>query len=95
MKFYIDYDFKCHVNGDDTMTMIESSFFDGKCAAFIEGYRFIPTGQNWTRDDGTTFMGEMAAPWKPYDELDAAQREYEFQLLKDMEAALNELGVYV
>ena len=50
---------------------------DGKCDAYIEGYRFIPAGQTWTRADGVVFTGEMIAPWKPWAELDTAQREYE------------------
>lgn len=85
---YIDSDYKCHVAGDGTMTAVETDFFDGKCDAFVEGYRFVPEGESWTRSDGEVFHGEMIAPWKPYDELDAAQREYEKERLADMENAL-------
>ena len=74
---YIDPDFKCHVTNDGTMTAIETDFFDGKCKAFIEGYRFIPAGKTWIRSDGVTFQGEMIAPWKPYELLAAAQAQYE------------------
>ena len=74
---YIDSDFKCHTINDGTMTAVETDFFDGKCDAFIEGYRFVPAGQNWTREDGKVFTGEMVAPWKPYSELAAAQAQYE------------------
>lgn len=74
---YIDSDFKCHVTDDGTMVAIETDFFDGKCDAFIEGYRYIPEGESWTREDGTVFQGEMISPWKPYAELIAAQAEYE------------------
>ena len=95
MKIYIDNEFKCHITNDGTMTAVESTFFDGKCDTFIEGYRFIPADRSWIRDDGTVFIGEMAAPWKNYNELDAAQRKYEREQLEDMKAALNELGVYV
>lgn len=77
MMIYIDSDFKCHVSDDGTMTPIETNAFDGKCNAYIEGYRFIPAGQTWTRSDGVIFAGEMISPWKPWMELDAAQREYE------------------
>jgi hypothetical protein len=80
MKLYIDSAFKCHTINDGTMKEVETKFFDGKCAAFIEGYRLVPSGESWTREDGTVFVGEMAAPWKPYEELDAAQREYEREL---------------
>ena len=92
---YIDSDFKCHTVNDDTMTAVETDFFDGKCGAFVEGYRFVPSGENWTRSDGVVFTGEMIAPWKPYEELDAAQREYERQRLAEYAAALNTLGVKV
>lgn len=74
---YIDADYKCHVANDGTMIAVETDFFDGKCQTFIEGYRFVPAGESWTREDGVTFAGEMIAPWKPYDELAAAQAQYE------------------
>lgn len=74
---FIDAEYKCHTVDDGTMTAVETSFFDGKSTAFIEGYRFIPTGKTWVRGDGKAFTGEMAAPWKPWAELDAVQREYE------------------
>lgn len=85
---YTDSEFKCHVTDDGTMTAIETDFFDGKCDAFIEGYRFIPSGESWTREDGTVFRGEMIAPWKDYRELNAVQREYEREQMADMENAL-------
>lgn len=85
---YIDSDFKCHVTDDGTMTAVETSFFDGKCDSFIEGYRYVPAGKTWTRSDGSTFTGEMIAPWKDYAELDSAQREYERERLADAENAL-------
>ena len=88
---YIDSEFKCHTVNDGTMTAIETSFFDGRCGAFIEGYRVVPAGESWTRPDGVVFNGEMVAPWKDYAELDAAQREYERQKLKEYEALIDEL----
>ena len=97
---YIDAEYKCHTSNDGTMTEIETDAFDGKCDTFLEGYRFVPAGESWTRFDGVVFYGEMIAPWKDYAELDAAQRDYERQLLsvqaaemEDMRAALNKLGV--
>ena len=75
---YINSNFECHTtNPDGTLTAVETSFFDGKCDTFIEGYRFIPAGESWTRSDGKVFKGEMIAPWKPYSELAAAQQQYE------------------
>lgn len=90
---YIDSDFKCHVSDDGTMTAVETDFFDGKCDAFIEGYRFVPSGKSWTRSDGIVFHGEMVASWKDYSELDSAQREHEKALIVDMQNALKKLGV--
>ena len=88
---YLDSDFKCHISGDDTMTAVETAAFDGKCDAYIEGYRFVPGGKTWVREDGVEFAGEMIAPWKPWQELDKAQREYERQLVAEYEAALQEI----
>lgn len=89
MTIYIDTDFKCHVsNPDGTHTPVETTAFDGKCAAYIEGYRFVPAGATWTCPDGVVFTGEMIAPWKDWRELDEAQREYEREQLEDMAAEL-------
>lgn len=74
---YIDSDFKCHTVNDGTMTAVETDFFDGKCDAFIAGYRFVPAGETWTRSDGEVFTGEMVSPWKDYDILAAYQEQYE------------------
>ena len=93
MIIYIDDDFKCHTQNDGTMTAVETDIFTGKCITYIEGMRFIPSGETWTRSDGIIFHGEMIAPWKPYSELDAAQREYEKQKLSNCLEALQELGV--
>lgn len=58
---------------------------------YIEGYRFIPSGQTWTRADGVVFTGEMIAPWKPWAELDAAQREYEREQYTALLSKLSEV----
>ena len=92
MKVYIDSDFRCHTsNPEEIFKEIETDFFDGKCASFIEGYRFVPYGERWERSDGVVFHGEMITPWKNYNDLDAAQREYERQLLAEYESALAEI----
>lgn len=90
---YLDNEFKCHTSDLGNMKAVETDVFDGKCNAFIEGYRFIPSGESWTRFDGVVFHGEMVAPWKDYAELDAAQREYEKQLLETYAEALKTVGV--
>lgn len=88
---YLDSEFKCHVANDGTVTAVETDAFDGKCDAYIEGYRFVPSGESWTRSDGIIFYGEMISPWKDYTELNIAQIEYERQLLAEYESALNEI----
>ena len=74
---YLDSDFKCHTNDAQDLIAIETDFFDDKCDAFIEGYRFVPHGETWQRNDGTIFIGEMIAPWKDFNILLAHQEEYE------------------
>lgn len=89
---YIDSDFRCHTADDGTMREVQTDFFDGKCQTFIEGYRFVPAGESWAREDGTVFRGEMIAPWKPYKELDRAQREYEQELAQAARILLGEVS---
>lgn len=91
MTIYIDSDFKCHTVAGDGLTGIETTAFDGKCAAYIEGYRFVPDGSTWVRSDGTMFAGEMVTPWKPWEELDAVQREYEQKQYNSLLAQLSEV----
>ena len=95
MKIYIDNDYKCHTYPGDGLTAVETDAFDGKCRQFIEGYRFVPAGQSWTREDGQAFYGEMIAPWRDYKILAEFQSIYEEELAKqsDMAAALEVLGV--
>jgi len=88
---YIDSDYKCHVSNDGTMTAVETGSFDGKCDAYVEGFRFVPDGESWTRSDGVVFHGETSSAWKPFKELDNAQRTYEKQQLAAYEAALSEI----
>lgn len=66
---YIDSDFKCHTINNGAMTAVETDFFDNKCDAFIEGYRFVPVDKSWTDSNGTVFYGEMITPWKDYSDL--------------------------
>lgn len=74
---YIDSDFKCHVSSGDGLTSVETDVFDGKCDAYIEGYRFVPSGSTWTRFDGVEFHGEMIAPCTDYNEIFKTQKLYE------------------
>lgn len=91
MIIYIDRDYKGHLENDGTMREVETDFFDGKCRQFVEGYRFVPFGDTWVREDGQTFTGEMISPWKNYDMLVSLQEQYEEMLAQqsDMRAALD------
>lgn len=85
-KIYIDSNYRCHAsNPDGKYREVEVPFFDDKCGAYIEGYRYVPEGENWTRNDGAMFTGEMIAPAVDYESLRIAQVQYENQ---DMENAL-------
>lgn len=86
MTIYIDSDYKCHTAPGDGLTAVETDVFGGKCQAYIEGYRFVPAGASWTRPDGVVFRGEMVSPWKPWRELDSAQRAYEQEQLESLSA---------
>ena len=92
---YLDSEFQCHIANDGTMTAVETDFFDGKCDAFVEGYRLVPAGAVWERADGEVFSGEMIAPWEDFAKLEEAQRQYEQSLIADMKQALEIMGVTV
>ena len=95
MIIYLDSDFRCHLKNDGTMRAIETNNFDGKCKVFIEGYRFVPSGESWTRSDGKVFYGEMVAPAVNNISLVGAQAQYEEDSIQmqDMKDALEILGV--
>ena len=101
MKIYIDENFKCYTTTDEGRREFNVQFFDGKCSAFVEGYRYVPHGETWTRADGVTFAGEMTSPWKDYSILAAVQAAYEQAQsenaaeIADMQSALNVMGVSV
>lgn len=89
MRIYIDSDYRCHLVDDGTMRPVDTDFFDGKCQTFIEGYRFVPAGESWTREDGCVFRGEMIFPAVNSADLEIAQRK------ADEEAHLAELGALI
>lgn len=93
MKIYIDNEYKCHTSPADGLTAIETDAFDGKCRQFIEGYRFVPAGQTWTREDGEVFHGEMIAPFRDYEILEELQAVYDEQqqTINEYEAALSDI----
>ena len=108
MKIYIDKDCKCHVSKPDgAYTEIEApEQFNGKCSAYIEGFRVRPNGFTYVREDGKVFGpdGESVSPWRDLVLLEEFQAQYEDQQaeaeqlkaeLADADAALKELGVEV
>ena len=86
MKIYIDNEFKCHLTNDGAMTEVETTFFDNKCDSFIEGYRYVPAGEIWVREDNVEFKGEMIAPWRNYSILAEFQEQYD-EILAEAQAA--------
>lgn len=95
-KIYIDLEFKCHTtNPEGTFREIETDFFDGKCAEFIEGYCFIPAGEERIDSAGAVYRGEAIYPWKNHTILVAAQRKYEREKLAEYTEYLKILGVEV
>ena len=80
MIVYVGKDYRCHADPGEGLEAVADAFFDGKCDTFIEGYCYD------TRNGCVQIY-----PWKPYNELDAAQREYEKQLITQYETELAEL----
>ena len=95
MGLYIDSQYKCHVSSGEDLREMNVDFFEGKCKTFIQGYRYIPDGESWTREDGQIFAGEMIAPAEDSRILEAAQAAYEEAQAKNADAlaALEVLGV--
>ena len=91
MTIYIDSEYKCHVSPGEGLTAVETDAFNGKCRQYVEGYRFVPAGHSWTREDGQVFDGEMVAPCRDSAILEELQALYEEEQEKqaDMAAALN------
>lgn len=91
MTIYVDNDYKCHVADDGTMTVVDTDAFDGKCNEYIEGYRFVPAGETWTRDDGVQFAGQMVSPWRDIRQYNSEQQQYNQTLLAQYEQALTSI----
>lgn len=97
MTIYVNADYKCSIASAEGLLPVETEFFDGKCKQYIEGYRYVPEGREWKREDGKVFRGEMVAPWKDSKTLELAQSVYEESMaeIADMQTALNALGVNI
>ncbi len=94
VKIFVDYDYRCHVaDPDETFRAFEISDFDGKCDAYIEGMRYVPSGESWMRSDGVVFEGEMIAPALDSRVLEAYQEEYERSglLLEELMGGVNDV----
>lgn len=92
MKIYIDSDYKCHsADPDGIYRIFDVPFFNLKCPEFIEGYRYIPTNETWTDQNGASHTGEIIIPWKSWLELDEAQFAYERKLIVDYDKVFFEI----
>lgn len=91
MTIYLDSEYRCHLTDDGTRRLVETDAFDGRCASYVEGYRYVPAGESWTRPDGAVFSGEMISPAEGYDALAKAQKQYEI----DEAAYAAELGALI
>lgn len=85
MIVFVDSDYKCYTSSGEGLTAVETNAFDGKCRQYIEGYRFVPSVESWTREDGQVFDGEMVAPWRDYSLLAELQALYEEEQAKATE----------
>ena len=81
MTVYIDELGHCHAENADGRQAVEDEFFAGRAPEVIEGY-LCTLGVNGER---------MISPWQPWEQLDAAQREYEREQIAQYESALSEI----
>lgn len=94
MKIYIDAEYKCHSSPGEGLREFSDEHFDGKCSEYIEGYRYVPVGETYV-ENNIEYEGEQIFPWVDIRLLDAAQSEYERQLMEDMRRALEIMEVTV
>lgn len=91
-KVYLDSDFICHLKNDGTMREYYTIFFNEDTPEkFIENYRIIPDGENWTRKDGVIFSGEMVLPAINCDSLELIKEQHDI----DDEKNIQELGALI
>lgn len=91
MTVYIDAEYCCHAEQTESRRPVENAFFDGKCPAFIAGWRFVPEGESWTDEQGRTFQGQALFPAATYAAPAAAQAQFE----RDEEAHTAELAALI
>ena len=92
---YLDAQFTAHPSQNGAGALVpwadHAGFFAGKCGAFVEGYRVVPEGETWTREDGVSFAGPMIAPAADPALLLSAQAETDRQTIADLDAEVVEL----
>lgn len=94
MTIYIDNDYKCHTSPGEGLTAVETDAFEDKCSRYIQGYRFVPAGETWIREDGHRFTGEMVAPWRDYailSEFQEVAQEEQDKATAEMAALVEEV----
>lgn len=95
MFYYLDGQGMAHARQNEAGTLLPwedaAGFFAGKCPAFTEGYRVVPEGQTWTREDGEVFSGQMIAPAAEPGLLLAAQAQADAETVAQLDAAVVEL----
>ena len=77
MPIYIDGNYLCHTSNPGGYREIKTDFFDGKCSEFIEGYRFVPSGETWTSPLGVVISGESIFPAVDYKTLERLQASFD------------------
>ena len=94
MQLYIDEDYRLHTQPGPGLAAVELPEMDGKCRAYIEGYRYVPAGQSWTREDGEVFAGAMLSPARDHDtlaELQAVAEDEQAKAAADMAALVEDV----
>jgi hypothetical protein len=74
MKIYIDSDFRCHTAPAENLREFDVPYFDDKCTALIEGYRYEPAGEG---RNGEVYPYDRITPAVDYTLLKIAQDQYE------------------
>lgn len=93
---YLDENYRAHAQNNEDGTFAPwadaGGYFAGKYAAFTEGYRVVPEGQTWTREDGAAFAGLMIAPVENPASLQAAQADADRETIAQLDSAVVELA---
>lgn len=78
MIIYIDDDYRCHTsNPDGTYREFDVSFFDDKCTALVEGYRYEPAGEG---RNGEIYPYDRITPAVDYSTISIAQEQYDLDM---------------